>query len=118
MEATRGALRTSISAPVDCVALRTVDVTRPARPSIEPKIGPVVRGATKRARPVASVLRWSPLENETATLGVRRPLTSRTARVARSPETSWRGRSRILAPEEAGAAGASAAWALGLGLEG
>src|SRR5215467_6965183 len=69
---------------------------------------PAKSGATKRALPVASVLRWSPLEKVTLAPGVSRPLTPSTARVARSPETIRRGSSRMRAAEGAGASGAGA----------
>src|SRR5689334_3387039 len=69
---------------------------------------PGFSGATKRARPVVSVLRRSPLEKVIVAPGVSRPLTPSTARVARSPETMRRGRSRIRAAEGAGAAAAGA----------
>src|SRR5215470_3871273 len=60
-------------------------------------------GATKRARPVASVVNLSPLVNSTVTPGVSRPLTSSTAKVARSPLTNFRGSRRIRALEAGGA---------------
>src|SRR5579859_218891 len=63
---------------------------------------PGVKGATKRARPVALVTRWSPLEKFMDTPGVRRPLTSSTARVAVSPVTTRRGSKRMRAEEAGG----------------
>src|SRR5579883_1066457 len=64
-----------------------------------------LRGATKKARPVASVVSLSPSENSTVTPGVRRPLTSRTASVARSPLTILRGSRRMRAEEAEGGSG-------------
>ena len=103
MDTTRGTLVTSSFVVSACAAASTVEVTRPARPSMDPKITPGVSGATNRARPVASVFKRSPFENVTATPGVSRPFISSTARVARSPATSCRGNSSILAPLAAGA---------------
>src|SRR5262245_39931677 len=68
---------------------------------------PVFSGATNMARPVASVVRRSPLEKATDAPGVSLPFTSSTASVARSPETIRRGSRRIRAPEAGGACWAS-----------
>ncbi len=84
------------------VGVRIAVATRLARPASEPKITAGFRGATKRARPVASVVTRSPLEKFTTTPGVSRPFTSSTASVARWPETILRGRRRVLAEEGAG----------------
>src|SRR3984893_4564991 len=64
---------------------------------------PGFSGATSKARPDWFVVSRSPLENATVTPGVRRPFTSRTANVARSPETIRRGNSKIRAPAGLGA---------------
>ena len=77
--------------------MRTAVGTRPGRPSREPKITPALSGATNNARPVASVVRRSPLEKCTVAPGVKRPPTSSTASVALSPETMRRGRSKMRA---------------------
>ena len=50
------------------------------------------RGPVKRARPVASVLSFVPLESSTAAPGTRRPAASSTASVAGSPATILGGR--------------------------
>ena len=102
-EATRGADETSSAGDEASAGDRIAVATRPARPIIEPKITPGFSGATKSARPVASVVNRSPFEKFTVTPGVSRPFTSSTASVARSPETIRRGSSRIRAPEAGGA---------------
>ena len=70
---------------------------------------PGLSGATKSARPVASVVRRSPLEKFTVTPGVSRPLTSSTDKVARSPETICRGSSKMRAADAGGGCCATAA---------
>src|SRR5229473_146750 len=70
---------------------------------------PVLRGAANKARPVGLVTTWSPFEKFTVTPGVKRPLTSRTARVAVSPETMRFGSSRVRAAEAGGACWADSA---------
>src|SRR5277367_3972093 len=105
MDATRGTLVIPKSAAAASAGDNTTAVTRPARPAMLPKITPGVSGATNNARPVASVFRRSPLENVTSTPGVSLPLTSKTASVARSPETICRGNSNMRAPAAGGAGG-------------
>src|SRR5277367_872036 len=105
MDATRGTLVIPKSAAAASAGDNTTAVTRPARPAMLPKITPGVSGATNNARPVASVFNRSPFENVTSTPGVSLPFTSRTANVARSPETICRGSSKIRAPDANGAAG-------------
>src|SRR3989441_5860295 len=78
---------------------------RPGRPASEPRRTPGLSGATKSARPVASVVTWSPFEKLTVTPGVSRPPTSSTASVLRSPATIRRGRSKMRAADAAGAGG-------------
>src|SRR6266481_3154040 len=101
-EATLGAKETSIESDAASPGNRIVVATRPVRPAIDPKITPGFSGATKRARPVASVVNQSPFEKFTVTPGVKRPFTSSTASVARSPETIRLGSSTIRAPKAAG----------------
>ena len=105
-EAILGMESTSMAFGADSAWGRIVTGTRPSRPTSDPKIVPGVSGATKRARPVLSVMRRSPFENLIAALGVRRPLMSSTASVARSPEMIVRGRRRMRpACEDCGGAG-------------
>src|SRR5271168_2193299 len=108
MDATRGTLVIPKSAAAASAGDNTTEVTRPARPAMLPKITPGVSGATNNARPVASVFRRSPFENVTSTPGVSLPLTSRTASVARSPDTICLGNSKMRAPAAAGAGGGTA----------
>ncbi len=102
-DATRGLEEISIEEDTASLGERIAVVTRPVRPGIEAKITPGFKGATKRARPVASVLSRSPFEKFTVTPGMSRPFTSSTASVARSPETIRRGSNNMRAPEAAGA---------------
>lgn len=98
----RGAELTSIDGVASSAAESTVEGTRPGRPSMDAKITPGVRGATNKERPVVSVVRWSPFEKFTLTPGVKRPFASKTASVARSPDTIRRGNNRMRAPEAGG----------------
>src|SRR5207237_8501663 len=107
-EAVLGAGELSVVGDDASAGVRVIVETRPGRRSMEPKMAPGFSGATKRARPVVSVLSRSPLEKVIVAPGVSRPLTPSTASVARSPETMRRGKSRIRAAEGAGAAGARA----------
>src|SRR5580698_1283013 len=102
MEAICGIESTRIKLAAVSLGERIVTGVLPARPAIEPRITPGLSGATNNARPVASVVRRSPFEKFTTVPEVKRPLASSTARVARSPEITVRGSTKVRPAEELG----------------